>query len=44
MQMFLNNNKLPYEVVWDLEVLGCKTKRMSKMFNKRQQELAIKTG
>ena len=44
MQKFLNDNGLPYELVWDLAVLGCKTKRVSKLFNKQQQELAIKTG
>ena len=44
MKKFIKDNKLPYAVVWDLNVLGCKTKRVSKCFDKSQQKLAAKTG
>ena len=44
MKKFINVNKLPYEVVWDLAVLGTKTKRVSKAFSKEQQKEAALTG
>ena len=33
MIFFLNKHNLPYEAVWDLDVLGIKTVRISKAFN-----------
>ena len=44
MQKFIRVNKLPYEVVWDLNVLGCQTKRMSKAFSKDQKQKTLATG
>ena len=44
MNKFVRDNKLPFEVVWRLEVLGCKTKRLSKCFDKAQRKEAAKTG
>ena len=44
MNKFLLDNKLHYEVVWDLDVLGCKTKRLSKCFSKAQRKKVAKTG
>ena len=44
MQKFLIDNKLPYEVVWDLDVLGCESRRLNKVFSKKQQLIARSTG
>ena len=44
MQKFLDDNRLPYELVLDVDVLGCRTKRASKAFTKAQVKLAIATG
>ena len=44
MQKFLDDNHLPYELVLDVDVLGCRTKRASKAFTKAQVKLAIATG
>ena len=44
MQKFLNDNSLPYELVLDLDNLGCRTKRASKCFTKEQVKRAIETG
>ena len=44
MQKFLNDNSLPYELVLDLDNLGCRTKRASKAFTKAQVKKAIETG
>lgn len=44
MKKFIRDNKLPFEVVYDLSVIGIKTRRLSKAFSKKQREEAVKSG
>ena len=44
MQKFLDDNRLPYELILDVDNLGCRTKRASKAFTKAQVKKAIETG
>ena len=44
MQKFHYDNSLPYELVLDVDVLGCRTKRVTKCFTKEQVKRAIETG
>ena len=44
MNKFLSENDLSFEAVWDVAVLGIKTKRVSKAFNVEKREMAAFTG